>query len=63
MGPDGSYVVEPVYERAAVLTAELDLGRVREEKMTLDVAGHYARPDCLAFQVSAPRRRAQAVRE
>lgn len=63
VGPDGSYVVEPVYERAAVLTADLDLGRVREEKMTLDVAGHYARPDCLAFQVSAPRRRAQAAWE
>lgn len=45
--------------RAAVVQAApapdpataLDLGRVREESMTLDVAGHYHRPDSFAFQV------------
>jgi nitrilase len=52
IGPDGSYIVEPVYEAARILTADLDLGRIREESMTLDVAGHYARPDCFEFRVT-----------
>ncbi len=51
IGPDGSYIVAPVFEKPAVLTADLDLGRIREESMTLDVAGHYARPDCLEFRM------------
>ena len=51
IGPDGSYVVEPVYDEAVILTAELDLGAVRREKMTLDVSGHYARRDAFEFRV------------
>jgi predicted amidohydrolase len=49
--PDGATVVAPVYERATTLFADLDLRRVREESMTLDVAGHYARPDCFQFDL------------
>jgi nitrilase len=49
-GPDGALLAGPVHEREAVLVAELDLGRVREESMTLDVTGHYARPDCLRLE-------------
>lgn len=51
IAPDGSYVAGPVYEEATILVADLDLGRVREERMTLDVTGHYHRPDVLALQV------------
>jgi nitrilase len=51
IAPDGSYLVEPVWEREAILTAELDLRRVREESMTLDVTGHYHRPDLFDFSV------------
>jgi predicted amidohydrolase len=51
IGPDGEYVVEPVFDAPAILVADLDLSRVREEGMTLDVAGHYARPDCLELRV------------
>lgn len=51
IGPDGCYVVEPVFDRSAVLIAELDLERVRQESMTLDVAGHYHRPDVFTFNV------------
>ncbi len=58
VGPDGRYVVEPVYDAPRVLVADLDLGRVREERMTLDVAGHYARPDALSLVV---RRTGRAV--
>lgn len=51
IGPDGGFIVEPVFEREAVIVAELDLDRAREESMTLDVAGHYHRPDVLRFAV------------
>jgi predicted amidohydrolase len=51
IAPNGAYVAEPVYERAEIITAELDLRRVREEQMTLDVAGHYSRPDAFNFAV------------
>jgi hypothetical protein len=33
-----------------VLTAELDLNRIREESMTLDVTGHYHRPELFEFR-------------
>ncbi|CAN5649868.1 carbon-nitrogen hydrolase family protein [soil metagenome] len=50
IGPDGSYLVEPVYDEPRVLTAELDLNRIREESMTLDVTGHYHRPELFEFR-------------
>ena len=57
VGPDGCYVAEPVYNAAAIVTADLPLQRVREEAMTLDVSGHYARPDCLTLTVAPSARR------
>lgn len=45
--PAGAVVEGPVYDEPVILTAEIDPGRVREERMSLDVTGHYARPDCL----------------
>ncbi len=51
IGPDGRYLRAPVYDEPAIVTAELDLGRLREEAMTLDVAGHYHRPDLFDFRV------------
>ena len=62
IGPDGLYVREPVYDEPCVLLAELDLGRIREESMTLDVSGHYHRPELFTFQTHrAGRRRAGVV--
>jgi len=51
VGPDGRYVVEPVFEQPLIMLADLDLDRTREERMTLDVAGHYARNDVLSLAV------------
>jgi predicted amidohydrolase len=51
IGPDGAYLAGPVFEQAETLIADLDLGRVREERMTLDVTGHYHRPDVFGFEV------------
>ena len=57
IAPDGSYVREPVYDAETILIAELDLTKIIEEQMTLDVSGHYARDDIFTFEVN--RRRLQ----
>ncbi len=51
IGPDGQYIVAPVFEQETIVTAELDLNAVDREKMTLDVSGHYSRPDIFNFQI------------
>ncbi len=51
IAPDGSYLAGPVFGKPGTLLAELDLARIAEEAMTLDVTGHYHRPDCFRFEV------------
>jgi predicted amidohydrolase len=50
IAPDGTYLAGPVYDEPTILVAELDLDRVREESMNMDVAGHYSRPDCFRLE-------------
>ncbi len=52
IAPDASYVVEPLYGREELLTAEIDLERIAQEKLALDVAGHYSRPDLFELRVN-----------
>lgn len=52
IGPDGSYLAEPVYNRPALISAEINLEMAISEKMTLDVTGHYTRPDIFTLQVN-----------
>lgn len=56
IGPDGRYVAGPVFDEPAILRASLDRHTLDQERMTLDVAGHYARPDAFTFSVTAARR-------
>jgi predicted amidohydrolase len=56
IGPDGEYIAPPLWDRPGVLVAEVDLEQVRRESMTLDVSGHYSRPDCLTMTVHRSRR-------
>ena len=63
IGPDGRYVAEPVYDEPAIVAAELDLGRTREESMTLDVTGHYHRPELFDFRPIRSGRRPAGVGE
>ncbi len=59
IAPDGSYLAGPLYEDPGVLVAELDYRRNIEEAMTLDVAGHYQRPELFDFGVRAAKRRVE----
>jgi nitrilase len=45
IGPDGTLLAGPVFEIETILTADLDLGQIAAESLTLDVTGHYSRPD------------------
>ncbi|OWP61848.1 hypothetical protein CDA63_17340 [Hymenobacter amundsenii] len=47
IGPDGTILAGTIFDEEIILTAGIDLGRIREEQLTLDVTGHYARPDII----------------
>jgi len=51
VAPDGRVLAGPVFECQDVIIADIDLAQVREESMTLDVSGHYARPDAFEYRV------------
>jgi nitrilase len=55
LAPDGSYLAGPVYDEEAILYAELDPARLREERQRFDPAGHYHRPDVLRLEVTPQR--------
>ncbi|MEY2538087.1 MAG: nitrilase [Verrucomicrobiota bacterium] len=52
IGPGGKYITEPVCEQEIIIMADLDLSVTDREKMTLDVSGHYSRPDIFDFHVN-----------
>lgn len=51
IAPDGSLVAGPVFEEEVILTADLDLSRIAEESLALDVTGHYSRPDIFELKL------------
>ena len=51
IGPDANLLAGPATEEELLLLADCERNRITEEKMTLDVAGHYARPDVFHFGV------------
>ena len=45
-GPDGTRLTDPLDKHAeGLVTATLDLHQISQAKLSLDPAGHYARPD------------------
>ena len=51
IAPDASYVAGPIFDEETIVEAEIDLQQIDRERMTLDVSGHYARPDVFSFEV------------
>ena len=56
IGPDGKYLLEPVMDKKGIIYFDLEnLDRVLEEKMALDVTGHYKRGDVFNLEVNRER--------
>lgn len=55
VGPDGKFITEPVFDMATIIYQDIDLQEIYKEKMTLDVSGHYQRPDVFQLQVKKVR--------
>lgn len=53
VAPGGKIVAGPLHEERAILYAEIDLERVGVARRSLDVVGHYARPDLFELRVNA----------
>jgi len=53
--PTGDWLLEPMSEQERLEFVELDHGRVLEERHSLDVAGHYSRPDVTRLIVNRQR--------
>ena len=52
VAPGGKVVAGPLHEERGILYAEIDLERVGMARRSLDVVGHYARPDLFQLQVN-----------
>ncbi len=50
-GPDGAWITEPLFDEEAIVFANLELDAIDRERLTLDVTGHYSRPDVFEFRV------------
>lgn len=51
IGPNGKFIVEPIFDEEKLIVAELDISKVYGERMALDTSGHYNRPDIFKFKV------------
>jgi predicted amidohydrolase len=58
IAPSGRYVAGPVLDEETLVVADCDLGEIVREALTLDVSGHYARPDLFDLRFT-PRRRGE----
>lgn len=61
IAPNAKILAGPVFEEEALVVAEIDPGQVVEEHMTLDVTGHYTRPDVFTLIVDETPRNRQGI--
>lgn len=51
IGPDGKYIAGPAFDYEAIVMARINLNRIREESLMMDVTGHYNRPDLFELKL------------
>jgi nitrilase len=51
VAPDGRMVAGPLHEEKGILYADIDPGAAAAARRTMDVAGHYARPDIFTLTI------------
>ena len=44
-------MTEPVWDREAIIYADLDMEQVSASRMEFDACGHYSRPDVLELTI------------
>jgi nitrilase len=49
--PYGEYLAGPLFDKAGILTADLDLNEITRAKFDWDPVGHYNRPDIFKFEI------------
>ncbi|MDH5455750.1 MAG: carbon-nitrogen hydrolase family protein, partial [Gammaproteobacteria bacterium] len=54
-GPDGEWLLEPIADTECLSIVEIDHAKVLQERHSLDVAGHYSRPDVTRLVVNRKR--------
>jgi nitrilase len=54
--PRGKVVAGPLHEEYGILYADIDPAQSSSDHRTLDVAGHYGRPDVFTLNVDRSRR-------
>jgi nitrilase len=52
ISPDGEVAAGPMHEEAGILYCDVDLQKVGLARRTLDVVGHYSRPDIFTLHVN-----------
>ena len=51
IAPDGAYLAEPLMNQEGFVSAQIEPDLVIERRLTLDVTGHYSRPDIFQLTV------------
>jgi nitrilase len=63
IGPDGVTTAGPMRGEIGILFADLDLSAVAVARRSLDVAGHYSRPDILELRLNTKSQKPIALKE